>query len=162
MKGVRIIGIIGLAAVCAVPARSEETVPAARVPETPLVKSEGRSAEQPAILYQVAGLIDQNRTDEALALFETARKTDKASPAMLEYLSARLAMAKGQYTEALQHLAQVTVVYSRDTEWAPAALFYEGLIYKQTGHPEAARQTAEELLLGWPESDWIRRAEELK
>jgi hypothetical protein len=83
---------------------------------------------------------------EAAALFETARQ----------------AVDQGQYKEALETLAQISVFHSRDPEWVPAAVFYEGLVYKQTGHPEAARHAAEELLLGWPDSAWSRRAGELK
>jgi hypothetical protein len=76
--------------------------------------------------------------------------------------SARLAVEQGQFTEALQNLAQITIVHSRDGEWVPAALFYEGVVYKKTGQPEAAAYVAEELTVGWPTSDWSRRTEELK
>ena len=75
--------------------------------------------------------------------------------------SAKLAVEQGRYTEALKSLAQISVFHGRDPV-VPAAVFYEGLVYKQTGQLETARQTAEELVLGWPESDWSRRAEELK
>ena len=78
------------------------------------------------------------------------------------FKSARQAVEQKRYAEALETLAQITVLNSRDQELAPAAVFYEGFVYKQTGHSEAARQAAEELLLGWPGSEWSRRAEELK
>jgi hypothetical protein len=76
--------------------------------------------------------------------------------------SARMAVEQGRYKEALQDLAQITIGRSRDGDWIPAALFYEGMVYKQTGRPEAAAYVAEELTVGWPSSDWSRRAEELK
>jgi len=78
------------------------------------------------------------------------------------FQSAKQAVEQERYTEALKTLAQISVFHSRDPELAPAAVFYEGLVCKRTGQLEAARQTAEELVLGWPESDWSRRAEELK
>jgi len=154
MKGVSLIGIVSLAFACAVSALAEVQTPAVRTPETLRTEKKNSPAEQPALLRQILGLIDQNRIDEASTLFETARKMDKASPPMLEYLHARLAIARESYTEALQHLAQISVFYSRDPEWAPAAVFFEGLVYKRTGQAEAARQAAGDLLLGWPESEW--------
>ena len=93
----------------------------------------------------------------------TAACTVSAEPDATALLkSAQREIEQGHYTDALNHLAQITIFHSRDPNIAPAAVFYEALVYKQTGHPEAARQTAEELVLGWPGSDWSRRADELK
>jgi hypothetical protein len=36
------------------------------------------------------------------------------------------------------------------------------MIYKKNGQTNAAAFAAEELMLGWPESVWSRRTEELK
>lgn len=74
---------------------------------------------------------------------------------------AQTAFNHGEYTEALQHLAQVSLAHRRDSEVTPAAVFLEGMIYKKTGQTNAAAYVAEELTLGWPESVWSRRAAEL-
>jgi hypothetical protein len=91
-----------------------------------------------------------------------AGSVQAGTEASVLFESARLAVEQGHYKEALQDLAQITIGHSRDGEWMPAALFYEGMVYKQTGRPEAAAYVAEELTVGWPASDWSRRAEELK
>ncbi|HNX53056.1 MAG TPA: hypothetical protein PKI68_04860 [Pontiellaceae bacterium] len=160
MKRILIIGIVGLSAVCAVSSGAE--VPAAV--HTPAALPAGKGAgspEQTAVLNQVLGLLDQSRTDDAAALLEKVPQADAFSP-MKEYLQARLAFERGQYTEALQHLAQVENFGGRDSEWLPASVFLEGMVYKKTGQTEAAAFTAQELVLGWPESVWSRRAAELK
>jgi Flp pilus assembly protein TadD len=74
---------------------------------------------------------------------------------------ARIAFDRGEYTEALQHLAQVALTNSRDFDQMPDAVFLEGLIYQKTGQTEAAAYVADELKFGWPESVWSRRAAEL-
>ncbi len=79
-----------------------------------------------------------------------------------QFQLAQIAFDRGEYTEALQHLAQVSLTHSRDSERMPAAVFLEGMIYKKTGQTNAAAYVAEELTLGWPESVWSRRAAELK
>lgn len=137
MRGMHIIGMIGLAACTAF-------------------------AAGPAALDQTLKLLDQNRTEEAAVLFETVRNTEAGSSTMGKYLSARLDFERGQYTEALQQLAQVMISGERNSEWLPAAVFLEGMIYKKNGQAEAAACAAEELTLGWPESIWSRRAAELK
>ncbi|MFA7369618.1 MAG: hypothetical protein WC334_08255 [Kiritimatiellales bacterium] len=161
MKVICVIGIVGLAAAGAFTVRAEvpSAVSAVRVPD---VEKENIPAAQTAVLRQIIGLIDQNRTDEAATLFASLQKKDEPASPIQEFVSARLDIAQGRYTEALQRLAQIAVFHNRDAEWAPAALFFEGLVYKQTGHPETARQVSEDLLLGWPESAWSRRADELK
>ena len=160
MKRILIIGIVGLSAAWAVSAGAE--VPATvHTPAVPAGKGAG-SPEQTVVLNQVLGLLDQNRADDAAALLETVPKTDNAFSPMKEYLQARLAFERGQYTEALQHLAQVENFGGRDSEWLPASVFLEGMVYKKTGQTEAATFAAQELVLGWPESVWSRRAEELK
>ncbi len=156
MKGISFIGIITFAAACAVFA-------ATNIPQSvssPAAAVQAVSEPQPEVLHQVLGLVDQNRLDEASVLFETVRNTAGTSP-MGKYLVARLAFERGQYTEALQHLSQVMLSGGRNSEWLPAAVFLEGMIYKKNGQPEAAAYAAEELVLGWPESVWARRRAEL-
>ncbi len=92
----------------------------------------------------------------------TACSVTAAPEASALFATARQAVEQGRYTEALQTLAQISVLHSHDAKWVPAAVFYEGLVYKQTGCPEAAAYAAEELTIGWPESEWSRRAGELK
>lgn len=161
MKRTLIIGIAGLSAAWAVSAGAEVAAAVHTPAALPAAKNAG-SPEQTAVLNQVLGLLDQNRTDDAAVLLETVLKTDSAVSPMKEYLQARLAFAREQYTVALQHLAQVENFGGRDSEWLPASVFLEGMVYKKTGQTEAAAFAAQELVLGWPESVWSRRAEELK
>jgi len=79
-----------------------------------------------------------------------------------QFQRAQAAYDQGEYTEALQQLAQVSLAHSRDSAKTPSAVFLEGMIYKKTGQTNAAAYVAEELTLGWPESVWSRRAAELK
>jgi hypothetical protein len=152
MKGVRIIIGTVILAVC----------PVLAAPEIPAAEAAGSLPKPPPVLHQIFGLMEQNRMEEASVLLETVRDSVSGFSPMKEYLSARLAFERGQYTEALQHLAQAENSGGRDSEWLPASVFLEGMIYKKNGQPEAAAYAAEELRLGWPGSVWSRRTEELK
>ena len=112
--------------------------------------------------YETLGLLEQNRLDEASARLAVLETGNRIPPFMIEYVRARIAFDRKQYTEALQYLANVTLAHSRDSEWTPAGVFLEGMIYKKTGQTETVAYVAEELTLGWPESIWSRRAAELK
>ena len=81
---------------------------------------------------------------------------------MSEYIKARLAADRQDYTSALQHLANIVAFYNRDPEWLPAATFFEGTIYKNTGYRNSADNIAEELKRNYPEKYWGIRAEQLK
>lgn len=127
------------------------------------VTSAARSLNDPAAqLYVVLALIEQGRPDESEVLLSALETSRDVPPVMLAYVRARLAFSREQYKEALQYIAQVEVLHSRDREWDPAARFLEGMIYVKTGRAQAAADVAEELMLGWPDSLWSRRAAELK
>lgn len=159
MKAAWIIGTLWLAAICTTAAGAEPK-PAQPPAALPAGKS-GAAADQTPVLNQVAGLLDQNRTDEAAALLETLPQAGSASVPLKDYLCARLAFARGQYTETLNALARAQMAGRPGDEWLPAAIFLEGMVYKKTGPATAAASAAEELKRGWPDSEWSRRAAEL-
>lgn len=107
-------------------------------------------------------LLDQNKFDEAETFLTSLDGKEGLAPVAIEYARARLAFGREQYTEALQHLAQISLLHGRDAELTPAAVFLEGQIYKKTGQTNAVAYVAKELTLGWPGSMWSRRAAELK
>ncbi len=148
MKGLRTIGIVIFAAVSSAFSATNKVSSASVSPEV--------------TLRQVLGLMDQNRMNEAFALLETVPKSENNGLPLQNYLFARRSYERGEYTTALQYLAQVTTSFDRNSEWLPAALFLEGMVYRKNGQAEAVTYVAKELVLGWPESDWSRRAEELK
>jgi tetratricopeptide (TPR) repeat protein len=151
MKKLILIGIIGLAA-C--------TVSFAQA-----VKAAVTNAVAPTALFpeeQFRTLLEQNRLDEAATLLASLENKEGIAHGITGYARARLAFERGQYTEALQHLAQIQGFNNRNSEELPAAVFLEGMIYKKNGQTNAAAFAAEELMLGWPESVWSRRTEELK
>jgi hypothetical protein len=113
-------------------------------------------------LYQVLSLIEEGQAKEAVGLFQQIKDPEKISVPMTEYIKARLAVSEQDYNKALQHLASIVVFHSRDPEWMPAATFLEGMIYKRTGHADAAVNLVEELKRAYPETYWGVRAEELK
>jgi len=115
-----------------------------------------------AELYQILSLIEEGQANEASGLFRQIKDPEKISAPMTEYIKARLAMSEQDYNKALQHLAGIVVFHSRDPEWMPAAAFLEGMIYKRTGHADAAVSIVEELKRAYPETYWGVRAEELK
>jgi len=127
-----------------------------------LLKARKSPFASEASLYAVLALIEEKKMAEAGAAFEAIQKPEAISPVMTEVILGRLAMGEKKYPEALQHFANVVVYHSRDAEWLPYATFYEGAIYKRTGYLMAALNIAEELELAYPDSEWSRRAAELK
>ncbi len=123
---------------------------------SPLFFAQGESLEA------VLALIDQKQPAEAARAFAALKNPEATSPALTEIVRGRLAMTEKKYPEALQHFSNVIVFHSRDPEWMPAATFYEGVVYKRTGYLVAALNIAEELELAYPDTDWSRRAAELK
>jgi hypothetical protein len=115
-----------------------------------------------ASFYGSLAVIEQGRLDEASAQIAQLEKQLGITTVMGEYARARIAFAREQYVEALQHLAQGKLAHSRNAEWTTASLFLEGMIYNKTGRAEAAAYVADELGIGWPESIWARRLAELK
>ena len=113
-------------------------------------------------MYTALALIEQKRDAEAAQVFAAVDNAEAVSAPMALFVRARLAMAKREYRQALQHLARIVVSYDRDPEWMPAATFYEGLIDKRTGCLEAAGSVAKELIEKYPDGYWSRRAAELK
>jgi len=113
-------------------------------------------------LTRVLTLIDQNKPAEAARAFAALKTPDAPSPAMAEFVRGRLAITKKKYPEALQHFSNVVVFHSRNPKWMPAATFYEGVVYKKTGYLTAASNIVEELKLAYPDTEWSRRAGELK
>jgi hypothetical protein len=126
------------------------------------LQSSGHPMAPWAAFYAAMALLEQNRTDEFSAQLALLENKDGISPVMIEYARARAAFAREQYTDTLRHLAQVMLAHGRDSEWTPAALVLERMVYSKTGEAEAAGSVADELRLGWPDSGWSRRAGELK
>ena len=110
-----------------------------------------------AVPYEILALIDENRIAEATKAFEVLRQPD---PAAAEFIRARLAVAGGNYKEALQHLARLQAFHYREKEWMPGALFYEGLASKQVDMPEAAGFAVRELETLYPASRWCQMAKD--
>lgn len=114
-------------------------------------------------LYQVLVLLEKDAKDPAAAqaVAQIDNPEDISKP-IAEFIRGRLAMAARKYDVALQHFSNVIVYHGRDPEWAPAAAFYEGNVYKRTGYLESASNIADELKIAYPDADWGRRADELK
>jgi tetratricopeptide (TPR) repeat protein len=114
-------------------------------------------------LYQVLILLEQNKpADNVSQAFSQISDPEQISAPIAHFIRGRLAMETRSYDEALQHFSEVVVYHSRDPEWAPAAAFYEGAVYKRTGYLESASAIADELKIAYPDADWGRRADELK
>lgn len=113
-------------------------------------------------LYSVLIQIEQNQLEEAARTFQLVRDPDSISAAVSEFVRGRLAMDKREYEAALKSFSNILVFHSRDPEWAPAATFYEGLVYKKTGYLESASNVVSELTIAYPDAYWGRRAGELK
>ncbi|MCF7849951.1 MAG: hypothetical protein K9M45_13950 [Kiritimatiellales bacterium] len=125
-----------------------------------MIKADKYAAE--AHMYHVVALIDGDKLEEAEAAFKELENPDEMSPAMSEYIRARFAEKNKNYREALLHISNVVAFHSRDTEWMPVVTVFEGQIYKKTGYLEAAKNVAEELILGYPDTRWSREGEKLK
>ena len=126
-----------------------------------LIQAPGAAGILPASpVYEALIRIGQNRPDESERLLASLDLPDGRP--VTAYVHAQAAFAQEQYKEALQHLAQVALAGSRDSEWTPASIWLEGLIYKKTGQDEAAAYAARELTERYPGGYWSRRAEELK
>ena len=110
-----------------------------------------------AIPYEILALIDENRIAEATKAFNALRSSENAAA---ELIRARLALAGGNYKEALQHLARLQAFHYREQEWMPGALFYESLVSKQADMPEAAGFAARELETLYPASRWCQMAKD--
>ncbi len=114
-------------------------------------------------LYQVLVLLEQNKpVDDVSRAFSQISDPEKISAPIAHFIRGRLAMETRSYEEALQHFSNIVVYNSRDPEWAPAAAFYEGVVYRRTGYLESASAIADELKIAYPDADWGRRADELK
>jgi len=115
-----------------------------------------------ARMYNVVALFDAGKSQEAIDAFEKIENPEEFSPAMTEYIRARIAEANKDYRQALMYISNVIAFHSRDAEWMPVVTLLEGKIYKKTGNLEAAKNVADELILGYPDSRWSREGEELK
>jgi tetratricopeptide (TPR) repeat protein len=127
-----------------------------------ILQTKASPAAPLAALYGVLIQIERGETDAAVKSFEAVTGSDSALAPAVEFVRARLAMARREYEPALEGLATVLAQYGRDLEWLPAATLYEGIVYKRTGYPELASVVAKELRLAWPGAYWERRAGELK
>ncbi len=128
-----------------------------------LLQDKNSSYAPLAALYQVLILLEQDASAEtvAQALSKISDPRQISAP-IAEFIAGRMAMDKRAYDVALQHFANILVFHGRDPEWAPAAAFYEGVVYKRTGYLESASNIADELRIAYPDADWGRRADELK
>ena len=113
-------------------------------------------------IYKVVALLDTRKFSEADAAFKALENPDELAPAMSDYIRARLADHQEKYREALLHISALAIYHGRDAEWLPSATLLEGQIYKKTNRPEAAKNVAEELMIGYPGTRWSRAGEELK
>ena len=114
-------------------------------------------------LYQILILLEQGGSEaDVLAAFSKIESPAKVSGAITEYLRGRLALLNRDYENALEHFSKVVVYPSRDPEWAPAAAYYEAVVYKRTGYLESAANIAKEFEIAYPGSYWGTRANELK
>jgi tetratricopeptide (TPR) repeat protein len=127
-----------------------------------LLQSKQSSYAPVAGLYDVLIMMEERTpVAEVSAEFDQIKNPEQISSVMSEYILGRMAIEAREYETALKHFSKILVFNSRDPEWVPAATFQEGLIYKKTGYLEAASNVASELRIGYPDSFWGRRADDL-
>lgn len=128
-----------------------------------ILEKKGSSYAPLAGLYKVLVLLEQGKSsDEVAGAFSAISDPDRISEPISEYIRGRLAIEKREYETALQHFSNIEVYHRRDAEWAPAAAYYEAVVYNRTGYLEAAANVVEEFKIAYADSYWGVRADELK
>lgn len=117
---------------------------------------------QRANLYFVFLLLEQEDVTSAKKVFDSITERNAASPAMLEYLTGRIAYERGDYDQAMQSVAKILAFHSRDIEWMPPTTLLEAKIYKAKGQSEKVIAVADELIMAYPGTEWCTFGEEIK
>jgi tetratricopeptide (TPR) repeat protein len=104
--------------------------------------------------------IDQN--DKSAAIFATieAPRQGEQGFGLYQLLIGYRLYRQGEYSNALDILANGLVYASSNESWIPEALFYLGRAYRESQRLTAARNTFEELYRLFPDSQWAPRARE--
>ena len=110
------------------------------------------------IAFELLAQIDEGRAAAVASALEKSELTIQ-TPAM-EMVRARIAYAAGDMKTALRHFSRVQAFHYREADWLAPALFYEALIYRNTGSASAESFAVRELKASDPVGRWYKKAVE--